>query len=373
MTARNSVPCYIQGIGTAVPERWLNSEQSGRLLSQTCATPRGSRLLQRIAPLTGIEKRHLAALDYVDQSHGGTLLYRPAGEQPLGPGMGARNALFEQAAGALVTRALSTFPHENLARVGTLVTASCTHASAPGLERHILTHSPVPTTAHRWNLGFMGCSAGLAAIRLVHQTTDLGNASLVVACELSSLHFQYTDQLDQMTANLLFADGAGAILLSAEPSPVQVLDCVCTTLPASADQMVWFAGDHGLQLRLSQDLPDTLADRLPHIVADFLRNQGMSMRDVDHWLVHPGGPQILDSAQRSLGLADDALHVSRSVYRRYGNMSSPTIFFIMRELLNSMAVGRVLAVAFGPGLTIELVLLQLRDSTARAVYPMSTR
>ncbi len=360
MTDRSTAPYYIQGVGTAVPERWLNSEQSARLLSQTCLTPRSARLLQRIAPLTGIEKRHLAALDYVDQGDGDAMLYRPAGEQPLGPGMGARNALFEKAAGPLVTRALSAFSDENLARVGTLVTASCTHASAPGLERPILTHSPVPASAHRWNLGFMGCSAGLAAMRLVHQMAAVGNASLVVACEVSSLHFQYTDQLDQMTANLLFADGAGAILLSAEPSPVQVIDCACVTLPASAEQMVWFGGDHGLQLRLSQDLPDTLADCLPHIVEGFLRGQGMSMPDVDHWLVHPGGPQILDNVERSLGLGKDALHASRSIFKRYGNMSSPTIFFIMRELFDSTPVGRAVALAFGPGLTIELVLLQFR-------------
>ncbi len=357
------MPCYIQGLGTAVPERWLTAEQSGQLLSQTCPSPRGARLLQRIAPLTGIERRHLAALDYTDQGQGDSLLYRPAREQPLGPGMGARNALFENAAGALVGRALSAFPPERLARVGTLVTASCTHASAPGLERPILTHTPVPASAQRWNLGFMGCSAGLAAIRLVHQTTVVGSASLVVACELSSLHFQYSDELDQMTANLLFADGAGAVLLSAEPSPVRVMQCACTTLPASADEMVWFAGDHGLQLRLSQALPDTLGEHLPAIVADFLRACGMSIRDVDHWMVHPGGPQILDSVETSLGLEHDALDASRSILRRYGNMSSPTIFFIMRELFDSSAVGRAVAVAFGPGLTVELVLLQLGASS----------
>jgi len=359
---RDTAACYIQGIGTAVPERYLSSEQNGSLLSQTCVTPRGVRLLQRIAPLTGIEKRHLAALDYVAPCDEDVRLYRPASEQPRGPGMAARNALFEEVAGALVVQALSAFPHERLSRVGTLVTASCTHASAPGLERPILARTPVPASAHRWNLGFMGCSAGLAAVRLVHHLTCADDMALVVACELSSLHFQYTDQLDQMTANLLFADGAGAVLLGATPSPVRVIRCACATLPGSADQMVWFAGDNGLQLRLSQDLPDTLAASLPEFVKNLLREHDMSIEDVDHWVVHPGGPQILDSVQRSLGLAGDALDASRSVFRRFGNMSSPTVFFILRELIQSGAVGRAVALAFGPGLTIELVLFELAAS-----------
>jgi len=230
------------------------------------------------------------------------------------------------------------------------------------LERPILTHTPVPASAQRWNLGFMGCSAGLAGIRLVHNLSGVDNTALVVACELSSLHFQYTDQLDQMTANLLFAADAGAVLLSAEPSTVQVMECACVTLPTTADQMVWFAGDNGLQLHLSQDLPDSLAANLPQIVDRFLHNHGLSIGDVDHWLVHPGGPQIIDSVERSLGLPSDALEISRSVFRRFGNMSSPTIFFIMREMFESGAVGPAVALAFGPGLTIELVLLQLAAS-----------
>ena len=359
MTDRNSTPCYIQGIGTAVPERSLSAAQNTELLSQTCTTARGARLLQRIAPLTGIEKRHLAALDFVAPCDEDMRLYRPASEQPAGPGMGARSAMFERAAGSLVLKALTSFPRGALERVGTLITASCTHASAPGLERPILMHTPIPASAHRWNLGFMGCSAGLAGIRLVRQLAGVEKSALVVACELSSLHFQYTDQLDQMTANLLFADGAGAVLLSSEPSRAAIIDCACATLPASADQMVWFAGDNGLQLQLSQELPDTLGTRLPDIVADFLRQNGLTTDAIDHWLVHPGGPQILDSVERSLGLSDDALDASRSIFKRYGNMSSPTIFFIMRELLDSAASGRAVALAFGPGLTIEIVLMQL--------------
>jgi len=279
--------------------------------------------------------------------------------------MGARTATFDKAAGPLVLRALGGFSHEQLKGVDTLVTVSCTHASSPGLERPIFGRTPVPPSVDRWNLGFMGCSAALAGLRLAQQRAALKRTSLVVACELSSLHFQYTDVLDQMTANLLFSDGAAAMLLSPEPTAVRVVDCRSVSVPELAEQMVWFAGDQGLQLRLSQELPETLAAHVPGAVDRFLRDNGLDRGGVDHWLVHPGGTQILEAVEQSLRLPADALRLSREVYRNFGNMSSPTIFFIMKSLFDSDAAGSVLAMAFGPGLTIEMVLLHVDRGAVR--------
>lgn len=344
----------------------MDAEQSAQLLQASCINPRSARLLQRVARLTGIERRHLAALEH-QLVESGDVFYRPAAEQPLGPGMAARTTAFEQSAGPLVLRALSAFAPERLRAVDTLITVSCTHASSPGLERPIFRETPVPHTVDRWNLGFMGCSAGLAAMRLVQQRAALRRRSLIVACELSSLHFQYTDALDQMTANLLFADGAAAMLLSADPSPAQVVACRSVAVPALADQMVWFAGDHGLQLRLAADLPESLAAHVPSAVDGFLHANDLTRGDVGRWLVHPGGSQILDAVERSLGLPGDALTESRDVYRRFGNMSSPTIFFILRSTLERGAQGWTVAMAFGPGLTVEMVLLRLRPGSAPSV------
>ena len=355
--------CYLHGIGVAVPDHALGPQESAELFKQAYKSPRTGRLLRRIIRLTGIQKRHLVVLDDQLGKDGNEPFYRPVQEQPHGPGMGVRTALFEKASGPLVRQALETFSGESLARVRTLVTASCTHASAPGLEQPVFLHTPVPRSVDRWNLGFMGCSAGLAAMRLIQQSTP-SRDSLIVACELSSLHFQYHESLDQMTANVLFSDGTAAMMLSPTPSAVRVVDCRCAAVPESADQMVWFAGDHGLRLKLSQELPDTIAAVLPGVVEPFLADNGLSRSAVDHWLVHPGGPQILDCVASCLELPDDALTISRGVLREYGNMSSPTIFFIMRELIESKVDGTCLAMAFGPGLTIELVLMRIDRSGA---------
>jgi prepilin-type processing-associated H-X9-DG protein len=358
--------CYIQTIGTAVPERSFTSEQTVAAFKAVYTDPRSHRLLRRIVRLTGIENRYLAALDFLDRDDNETPLYLPAEELPGGPGMGARNSRFAEASASLVRQAVSEVGPRLLAAVDTLVTVSCTHASAPGLEAAIYDQAVVRPAVHRWNLGFMGCSGGLAALRLVRELSPRGRTALIVTCELSSLHFQYSTDLDQMTANVLFADGAAAAIVSSERSAVRVVDCRCAALPEAADQMIWFADDRGLRLRLSQDLPDTLAAALPEAVASFLGENGLATAGVQHWLVHPGGPQILDSAGAALNLAPQALELSRSVLRRYGNMSSSTILFILRELIEKRAEGTCVALAFGPGLTIEMALLELSRDGAVA-------
>jgi alkylresorcinol/alkylpyrone synthase len=349
--------CYIHAIGTAVPEYSLGPEGTVELFRQATSNPRTSRLLQSLVRLSGVERRHLAVLEYQQSNQEGDSFFRKVAVQPAGPGMSERTLLFGKIAGPLVLRALHRFTPAELASINLLVTASCTHASAPGLEGPILAHTPVPRTVDRWNLGFMGCSAGLAALRLVHQTARDGMQALIVACELSSLQFQYTDRLDQLTANVLFADGAAAVAVSSAPSHVRVLDCRCVGLPEAADQMTWQAADHGLEIALARELPDTIGTVLPGVVGDFLKHNNLSPTQVNHWLVHPGGPQILDSVEKCLSLSPDALALSRNVLRNYGNMSSPTIFFILNKLLAKTPRGNIVALAFGPGLTIEMVLL----------------
>ena len=351
--------CYVQAIGTVVPEPSLPTGQAAERLEDSCINDRSRKLLRRLSRLTSIRKRHMSAMDYQLTLHDEDGPFRPAAEQPHGPGMSERTRMYREASDRLVRHALARLPEERLRQVSTLVTATCTDASSPGLEQPVFEHSPVSPTVDRWNVGFMGCSAALAALRLVHRIREPDRVTLSVTCELSSLHYQYTDQLDQMTANLLFADGASAMVLSSEPSSLQVVDASCAHVPSHAGQMVWEAGDHGMTLVLSPKLPETLAEHLPAALGRLLERNGWSSGDVAHWLVHPGGPQILDSVERTLSLPQDALTLSRDVLSEFGNMSSSTIVFILERLRQRGATGRAVAMAFGPGLTIELVLLEL--------------
>ncbi len=358
--------CYVQAIGTAVPQRAFSAEQTVTAFRAVYTDERDYRLLRRIVRLTGIENRYLAALDFLERDGDRPPLYLPATELPGGPGMGARNARFDESAHVLVKKAVSAVNAELLADVDTLVTVSCTHASAPGLEAAVFDDGRVRRAVHRWNLGFMGCSAGLAALRLVQELAPRQRTTLIITCELSSLHFQYSAELDQMTANVLFADGAAATVVSARPAAVRIVDCRSVALPEAADQMVWFADDRGLRLHLSQELPETISAELPAALDAFLGANGLAARDIEHWLVHPGGPQILDGVEAALHLPPDALALSRSVLRRYGNMSSSTVLFILRELVEERAEGMCVALAFGPGLTIEMALLEIKRDRAAA-------
>ena len=355
---------FVHDISTCVPETALGPAESVALFQQACRDKRTQRLLPRLAKLTGIERRHLAALTPDFAPYTANALYRPIDEQPSGPGMGARMRAFDLAVNPLIDRLVQGLPRERVAEVDLLITASCTHATAPGLEKPLLAHAPIRHSVSRWNLGFMGCSAGLAGLRMLSSMPATGHAALVVACELSSLHFQYTDALDQLTANMLFADGAAGVLLSDRPSRTKLRAAACYGVPSKASQMVWFADDCGLRLELSQELPDSIGAALPALVSEFLGAQGLRTAEVQHWLVHPGGPQILDSVEQALKLPVDTLAISRGVLRNFGNMSSPTIFFILREFLSRKLNGPVMALAFGPGLMIEMVLFEVaRDST----------
>ncbi|MBX9736401.1 MAG: hypothetical protein K2X32_05695, partial [Phycisphaerales bacterium] len=195
---------------------------------------------------------------------------------------------------------------------------------------------------------------------------------LLVCVELCSLHFQAGDRADQIVANALFADGAAACVISGSPEARG--DCVRAVggcvFPDSAGAMAWRIGDQGFEMTLGESVPRLIEERLKEWLSGWLDSTGRSLDALVHqgrWAVHPGGPRILDAVQRTLGLSDDAMRASRAILREYGNMSSPTVLFILERLRQASggvagtsvaddASGTVL-LAFGPGLSVEAALL----------------
>ncbi|MHC5109427.1 MAG: beta-ketoacyl-[acyl-carrier-protein] synthase family protein [Planctomycetota bacterium] len=193
---------FIQAIGTAVPGTFVTQDEAVAQMQTILDDPRTHRVIQRAARQSTIEKRHLAILEHLAN---GERFYRPASEQPGGPRMGIRNAFFDSATETLLQEAWHSLSFESQPPFHTLVTASCTHASSPGLERPLFDDIGLSPDIQRWNLGFMGCSAGLAALRLAHGLPPDQQPALLCTCELSSPHFQYNKDLDQITANMLFS------------------------------------------------------------------------------------------------------------------------------------------------------------------------
>jgi predicted naringenin-chalcone synthase len=189
--------------------------------------------------------------------------------------------------------------------------------------------------------------------------TDSSACVLLCAVELCSLHHQYDWQPDQIVANALFADGAAA-LVARKSSPAEsgwrLLDQVSAVVPGSGELMSWRVRDHGFQMTLSSELPRLINQSLKPWIEKWLSQHALSIAQIASWAIHPGGPRILSSCSDALGLAADKLTDSQTILAEYGNMSSPTILFVLDRLQRRDAPRPCVALAFGPGITIEAAL-----------------
>jgi predicted naringenin-chalcone synthase len=218
-------------------------------------------------------------------------------------------------------------------------------------------------SVQRLSIGHMGCYAALPGLGAVSDFVAHRQQPAVLLCvELTSLHLQPpTDQLDQIVAHALFSDAASAVVVRPGGPGLSVLDVVARTDVARADLMTWDVTDQGFRMGLSPRVPDVLALHVRATVEELLERHGLSIADVDTWAVHPGGPRILDVVQEQLELAPDALDISRAVLSQRGNCSSATVLLVLAEIAQVRPTapgGYVVALAFGPGLTLYAVLLQ---------------
>lgn len=255
-----------------------------------------------------------------------------------------------------------------------LVVASCTGFSAPGVDIRLITALGLSPMVGRTTIGFMGCHGAINALRIARAlaAAEPGDTVLMVAVELCALHFQYGDDAQQTVANALFADGAGAVMLRRETGEgdteaeaaargvAHIAACGSTLLPDSAGDMTWIIGDHGFEMTLSPRVPERIEAHLRPWLTMWLGERGLAVADVAHWVIHPGGPRVIDTVERALSLPAGAGDASRAVLRECGNMSSPTVLFILERVLRESGGhlrGPCVMLAFGPGLVAEAALL----------------
>jgi predicted naringenin-chalcone synthase len=201
----------------------------------------------------------------------------------------------------------------------------------------------------RTAIGFMGCYAGFAAMRTVDRIVRADPRAVVlsIAVELCSLHLQY----DTLIANLLFSDGAAACVWSRRGDGPAIAAVRSRVPPGTLERMSWRIGDHGFVMTLDDGVPAALGAEAPAFARAFGGDRDPA------YAVHPGGKKILDAVSRALALPSDALDTSRAVLRDFGNMSSAAIFFVLERELR-LSSRPVVALGFGPGLTMEGVLFE---------------
>lgn len=364
------MPAFIHHIATGVPQHCYSQKLACQRMMGWARSPRTRRIIDMIYDRSGIDRRYSVCGDF--EQEGGGELFRTLPDGSLdAPGTAERNALYARASRdlsvSLARRTLeecSTFSKDEVTHV---VFASCTGFANPGPDYHIVRELGLRESVERYTIGFMGCYAAFPALRMASTICAANpHAVVLVMClEFCSLHLQVSDQPDSIVANSLFADGAACALVSArKPAPTKAayrLDGFHSALiPSSEAHMAWEIGNHGFNMVLSSYVPDLIGTNVLSMLEGMLGQRGLTPADIDAWAVHPGGRAILDKVQSSLSLDESSLNPSRKVLRDYGNMSSATVLFVLKEMLSSAESpsATTLAMAFGPGLTVETALLE---------------
>ncbi|MEM7245295.1 MAG: type III polyketide synthase [Acidobacteriota bacterium] len=353
----------LNAIGLACPEH-LHSQETliDAFTTAQSLSSRDARRLRAVFTRAGIERRRGCLPLHGDPENTSLLdvLTRPATT-------GERMSLFAREAPRLLRSAcqdlLSRLDDPSvLEDVRDLRVASCTGFLAPGLDRVLVEELGLRSDVHRTLVGFQGCQAGLVGLRDAAMAcrVEPGHRSLVACLELSSLHVQAGADEDPLVGNALFGDGAALALVSGAEvtdSDGPHLTAARSDLHAAeADAMTWTVGDAGFALHLDSRLAGLLAAGLRRLTEEPSWQAVLSDRDA--WAVHPGGPAILGAVREALDLSDEALAASRAVLAEHGNMSSPTIFFVLERLLRDPNWQRGVALAFGPGLSTEAIALE---------------
>ena len=357
---------FIRALATALPEfKNQQSEIEAFMLRVVGDTDRKKAFIRKIYEGSAIDTRYSVIPDYRVPTDQRTFFPKNDALDPV-PSTAQRNALFCVEANNLaelaVRRLLDQLPGFDPKRITHLVTVSCTGFSAPGFDFHLVKEFNLAPGIHRFHIGFMGCFAAFPALKLAQSLvrSTPGAQVLIVDVEACTLHFQKEFQPEVVVANALFADGAAALLVSSDEGPLQLHEFHSHIIPGSEHDMAWIIGETGFDMKLSSYVPRLIEGNIEAILDRLFADSGLSREDLKLWAVHPGGRAILDKTAQVLGLKNDELDVSYDVLRRFGNMSSVTIFFVLREILDRGRKGKLFACAFGPGLTVESGFLEAR-------------
>jgi predicted naringenin-chalcone synthase len=265
------------------------------------------------------------------------------------------------------------------ADVGLFAVASCTGYVTPGLDILLARDMGMTPDVQRLHIGHMGCYAAVPGLGAVSDfVAARGRPAVLLCCELTSLHVQpptppagrATDSdVQQMVAHALFSDAAAAVVVrpgesgASGPAGLEVVDVVARTDVSTSDHMTWDVTDFGFRMGLSPRVPDVLEGHVAGVVSTLLQRHGLSAADVGSWAVHPGGRRILEVVAERLALSDDQIAPSYEVLAEAGNCSSATVLLVLEKLQaqRRLAPGEaVVAMAFGPGLTLYAALLRAR-------------
>lgn len=363
------MPFTLLGLGTALPADSIG-QADGLVIAQKLSDPIVGRsdFLPGVYAHSGAARRHqVIGRGVVDDLLNGTRdsgsPFLP-GPDPLGPTTAVRMRMYADHAPPLAIEAAGKALADgavSAAEVTHLVTVSCTGFVAPGVDVSLIRTLGLRPTVERVHVGYMGCHGALNGLRTAaaFAAADPAAVVLLAAVELCSLHYYYGMAADKVVANALFADGAAAVVGRGHTAGTgrRVLATGSCLIPDTAEVMGWTVGDHGFEMTLSKKIPTAIERHLRPWLEGWLAAVGLTVGAVGGWAVHPGGPKILTAVEAAMGLPADALADSRAVLTDHGNMSSPTVLFVLDRMRRRDVAGPIVLLGFGPGLIAEAAVV----------------
>ena len=361
----------ILSVGSAVPPRKLEQEEVYEFMKSAMPSDkRTTLLLRKVFSRSGVKTRH--SLMGLGDGNGEDIGYSSGNGMPSTE---ERMSLYREHAPHLgfgaVNDCLGKMQNFDPAKITHVITFSCTGMYAPGLDIDIVNALGLDPSTERTNIGFMGCHAAFNALKSAYHIvrSTPGAMVLLAGVELCSLHYLPGDSFDSVAASAIFGDGASAALVGAEENgsaagrKLRVKKFHSGLAPEGKNEMALTVGNSGISLRLSDDVPSLVESGIQKLTSDLLSSCSVNQDDISYYAIHPGGVRILQGCEAALGIDREQNRISYDVLSRYGNMSSVTILFVLKELMDTLRPedeGKtVFSCAFGPGLTMESVLFEI--------------
>lgn len=364
----------ILSIGTAVPQYGAKQSTILEFMRRAYDDNTAGRKLNILFAQSGIQMRYSTLPDFG----------QPASEAQLFNGKEAvpdvikRTDLFKHNAPLLAQKAIEAAFAKlktNITDFGIthLITVTCTGIYAPGLGAQLIEQMNLPEDISHHAINFMGCNAAFPALNMADMIVKTNeNAKVLIVCvELCTLHFQAVDNNSNLLANTIFADGAAAVIVTSDKEAKKYSSSTLTLngfqsllLYRGRNLMGWDITPVNFEMVLDPGIPDFIGSELIEILQKATKNMNTDVKNIDRWAVHPGGRKILDAVKKQGQLDENALDFSYKVLSDYGNMSSPTILFVLNEMMQAEhAPGEtIMAIGFGPGMSIESALLSFTSS-----------
>jgi predicted naringenin-chalcone synthase len=353
----------IISIGTAVPEHRTGQPAILEFMHAAYGNETASRKLNVLFSHSGISSRYSVIPDF-DKSRMQHVFFNGT---PSKANVQNRLDVFRERAVPLALAAIDNAFSKidsSVAEFGVthIITVSCTGLYAPGLDAELMEKLNLPEDIFHTSVNFLGCNAAFHALKIADMITktDASAKVLVVCVELCTIHFQPKNNHDNLLSNTIFGDGAAAVILTSENTGKKGLTIkgfYSLLLNKGKDLMGWNVTPVNFEMILDARIPELIGQEVNDILAKASRKLNIAPGDITGWAIHPGGKKIVDVIKNKLQLSDSDAEASYKVLDEFGNMSSPTVLFVLNELMEQDKKGKIFSIGFGPGLSIETALL----------------